>query len=117
MSACERAPVRATGSNTHAVVPGPPLDHIPLATARLRARCNVIRTRGGRGARINARRPALLDPVPLPLAPERCHIDSETRGCFLERRRLGEHALDVPALEILEGDVARRLRRLRWCEQ
>ena len=53
---------------------------------------------------------SLFDPVALPLPPERRHVDAEPGRGLLERRRVREHPLDVPALERLER-LRRRLRR------
>src|SRR5207249_9839502 len=58
----------------------------------------------GRSFRTSSAR-ALLDPVPLALAPERRHVDAEAGGGVLQRGRLGEHLHDVVALDVLEGEA------------
>src|SRR5689334_12508009 len=57
-----------------------------------------------------------LEAPAFPLSPERARVDAELRGSLLQRRRLGECAPDLLALELLEGTSRRYGRRTRRCD-
>src|SRR5881397_824046 len=71
---------------------------VRFALSRTRQKGNAgmsSRAREGRSAR-------LLDAVPLALAPERRRADAEAGRGILEGGGVGEHALDVHPLHLLE---------------